>query len=154
MHECTVINSVVVMLCHKHWPIAITGHTIEFDTIYIFKYKELRSFAVWTIHEVLCNYKVSFCSQAQIIYTCMYFILLPLVIFCLCPLILILILQALFSLVAPFSFLASAKNLFCEHRLSSKWIDRGGNTSLEPCWCSLLTVIQLRRSLLPGDRKD
>lgn len=36
MHERTAINSAVVMLCHKRRPIAITGHTIEFDTIYIY----------------------------------------------------------------------------------------------------------------------
>lgn len=45
-------------------------------------------------------------------------------------------------------------NPFCANHLSSKWIDDGGNTPLWPSQCCHLTVIQLRRSLLPGDGED
>lgn len=69
---------------------------------------------------------------------------------------LILILQAecLFSLVTlSKTFQLYPLKTFCENHLSSKWIDRGGNTSPEPHSCSCLTVIQLQHSWLPGDCK-
>lgn len=159
---------VVVILCHKHWPLAITGLTIELN-IYFLKFFTLvesylklqRSFAwVWpdTYNRVFIHYFSSFMVitgsnmqlESQLLHTgidktvCTF--LIGSCHFRLCHFTLILILQAecLFSLVTLCStFQLYPLKPFCVNHLSSKWIDRGGNTSLEPCWCSRLTVIQL-----------